>query len=120
MAHYKRGRCRFRGKTRRNSQSFIRSRMGLKPVIMPEWPDAGFRGSLRHTVEYMRQIEERRRLWPEWYCWYGSEPRWHTIMHHTRPRRAKERALARLATMDRIDLDNATWPLGRRPLIYYW
>lgn len=108
MAHYKRGRCRYRGKTRRDSQTFTRKRWGFKPIKIP--------------LNWWRLDIPTEVLWPTntGYFWASGEPRWWTILHHTRPRRAQERALARVALMDRADLDEMIWPLSRKPHIYYW
>lgn len=108
MAHYKRKHCRYLGGTRRSSQSFVRKRWGFKPIRLPhDW------WNLDMPID---------KLWPTQtgYWWSSGEPRWHDIVHHTRPRRARERAMAKKAVMDRIDLDGAVWPLSRKPKVYYW
>lgn len=51
--------------------------------------------------------------------WTRNYPRWWDKCFHTRPRRARERALLR-AAMTGADVDAMTWPDGRKPHIYYW
>jgi hypothetical protein len=108
MAHYKRGRCRYLGKSRRSSRTFIRKRWGMKPIKLPhDWWELDI---------------PTETLWPTsgGYWWSSSYPRSWDIQHHSRPRRAQERRLARLAVMDRIDFDEMIWPLSKKPHIYYW
>jgi hypothetical protein len=123
MAHYKRKRCRYQGKSRRDSTSFLRVRLGLKPVILPTW-DQIRAGAAYGSPEYQAawQAYYQRKDWPDWYSWYGGnqEPRWWTILEHTRPRRARDRAMERKVLNGRVDADEAIWPLSKKPHIYYW
>lgn len=108
MAHYKRRRCRFIGKSRRSSQTFTRKRWGMRPIKLPhDW----WKSDIPTEV-----------LWPTntGYWWSSSYPRSWDIQYHNRPRRAKERKMAKLVTMGRVDYDEAIWPLSRKPHIYYW
>lgn len=108
MAHYKRGRCRYLGKSRRNSQTFTRKRWGMKPISLPhDWWKLDIPTSV---------------LWPTsgGYWWSSSYPRSWDIMHHTRPRRARERAMAWKVINGRVDPEEAIWPMNHRPHVYYW
>jgi hypothetical protein len=52
--------------------------------------------------------------------WLHSWPAWHDIIHHRRPNRRKARVLERALELDRLDPDEAVWPLSRRPHTYFW
>jgi hypothetical protein len=52
--------------------------------------------------------------------WLSTWPAWHDIVHHRRPNRRKTRALERALEFDRLDTDDALWPLSKRPHTYYW
>lgn len=117
MAHYKRGKCRYQGRTRVNSETFYRKRVGLVPVKI--------------TKEHLSlSRSEWRKLWlpPHGnsgtrisgpFSMMNGEPRWHDIIHHSRPRRAQEKRIARGIVTGRLLAEEALWPLSRRPHIYY-
>jgi len=52
--------------------------------------------------------------------WLCTWPAWHDIVHHRRPSRRKERALELSLKLDRLDAEEALWPLSKRPHTYYW
>lgn len=113
MAHYKRGKCRYHGKTRHCSETFIRRRRGLKPVVIPDGPPG------REWHPWWQQ--HKRIFWPSGaYHWYSTSPAWHDILHHSRPRRSKEKRLEKAILAGRIEADEAMWPLSKRPHIWYW
>lgn len=108
MAHYKRKRCRYLGKSRRNSTTFTRKRWGMKPIKIPhDWWDLDIPYSI---------------LWPTntGYWWGNSYPRSWDIQYHTRPRRGREKAMERKVLSGRVDADEAVWPLSKKPHVYYW
>lgn len=119
MAHYKRGRCRYQGPTRRDSEVHMRTRLGLKPVRIPHrWGAAP-----ADRLEWSRWYDSMRRVfWPanKMWKWSRNDPRSHDILHHNRPRRQAERRLARAVMMERVDMDEALWPLDGKPRIWYW
>jgi hypothetical protein len=49
-----------------------------------------------------------------------KNPRWWDIVFHTRPRRAKDKAVTRAVAAGAIDVDAANWSVGRRPQEDYW
>lgn len=116
MAHYKRGRCRYKGPTRRSSVTFYRKRHNLQPIKLPDWRDA----PPRWDVEYLRYHSARSRLWPDEFNMMSNWPRWHDILFHNRPRRRDERRLARLIQFDRLDAEATVWPAEKKPHSYYW
>lgn len=108
MAHFKRKRCRYLGKGRRSSRTFVRKRWGFKPIKLPhDW----------WTLDI-----PTRELWPDstGYWWGNSYPRHWDIMYHNRPRRAREKRMAHKVVAGRVDYDEAIWPLSKRPHQYYW
>lgn len=71
------------------------------------------------------------------YAWYSSEPKWWRKVHHIRPLRRANKALARkMSQLPSLEIDynplggfytvvshpyyNAPEPLYRKPHIYYW
>ena len=106
MAHYKRGKCRYLGKTNKPSETSKRKHFGLRPIKI-NWRDYSWRGN---DV-------------PDWGIYGGpsswSVPRWHDILHHTRRRRAAEKRCA-VRLMQGKDPEDLAWPLSRKPTIYYW
>lgn len=100
-----------------------RSRNNMKPIKIPEFD---FKGksytNTRYTLEYLRFLEwKHRTLWPDSKpSPMGSWPRWHDVMHHTRPRRRRDRATASAVFHGKIDPENATWELSKKPHIFYW
>ncbi len=113
MANYKRGKCRFLGGCRRNSESFHRKRLGLKPVVLPESP--GWRSP---GYDEWRQLI--RRSWPDGTGMMRNTPRKWNIVYHTRPRRAREKRMEQAILRGTVDPDNAIFPLEKKPHIYYW
>lgn len=63
----------------------------------------------------------RERKTPSWYryAWWGTWPRWHDLVFHTRPRRARTRALEN-RVLHGADPDALVWPLSKKPHKYYW
>lgn len=126
MAHYKRGKCRRDcPKAIRGSETSWRARFGLKPVrILPEhipdWPlrktdaewDAMWHPRGRHG--------NRGRKISGPFSMMNGYPAWWDRTFHTRPRRSKEKAIARRILCGDLDPDDAAWPLEKKPHIYYW
>ncbi len=108
MAHYKRGRCRRGGRSRRNSTTFTRKRWGFRPIKLPR--------------RWWALDIPTRDLWPNTTGdWWGHQvPRSHDILYHTKPRRRNEAALARKVLLGRVDMEEALWPLEKKPHSYYW
>jgi|SRR5882724_6140055 len=122
MAHFKRGKCRYTGKTRQYSQTFYRKRHGLTPIRIPASAEAmrilriiGFRSDLIRAI--LDQFREH--YWPDQFRGRGTAPRAHDIMHHNRPRRHAERELAGKVVRGDVEMDVALWPLSKRPKIYW-
>jgi len=126
MAHYKRGKCRRNcTKAIRGSQTSWRARFGMKPIRIawgdiPDW-------NIRHcSAEWDAMWHPRGRHGNRGrkisghYSMMSSYPAWWDRTFHTRPRRAKEKAMARQILKGNLDPDNAAWPLQKRPHIYYW
>ncbi len=118
MAHYKRGKCRYLGRNRRSSETFRRKRLGLNPVRLPNVRDLGPTNYREWALWWQFY---KRIFWPAgvWH-WTRSYPRAWDIQQHTRPRRAREKQLARDIRDGRADPDNVAWPLQKKPHIYYW
>jgi hypothetical protein len=52
-------------------------------------------------------------------CRMWHNPKWHDLIHHTRPHRRDERVcLAKLKAG--ADPDGIAWPVWGKPVIYYW
>jgi hypothetical protein len=113
MANFKRHKCRYLGKNRHSSETFYRKRLGLRPYTLPDYPAWG-------TPEYYARLHARDTLWPPQFRRMGNWPRSWDILHHSRPRRAKEKAFARAIVKGAKDPDNVCWPLAKKPHIYYW
>lgn len=119
MANYKRGRPRSQGKGNGLSTVSYRKKHGLKPIILPDWEP--HRWGTPEYFAHQRWRESMRDIWwPEQFNMMANHPRWWDIMHHTRPRRAKEKALTRKVLKGAIDAENVPWPLEKKPHIYYW
>jgi hypothetical protein len=112
MANYKRKRCRYCGRNRRDSETHKRIRCGLKPVKVDY-------ENLRiiHASAYRDAISY---IWPSQYSFLNNYPSAWDIQYHTRPRRAQEKHIARAILKGTIDPDEAIWPLSKKPHIYYW
>lgn len=120
MANYKRGKCRYLGRCRRATTTFYRKRHGLRPIILPSWRNAPRYGSPEY-FEWRRRWEAMRDIWwPNAFNMMGNWPRAWDILHHNRPRRAKEKMLARQVVKGVLDADNLSWPLSKKPHRYYW
>lgn len=106
MAHYKRGKCRYSGKTKKPAEATKRKHFGLQPVKI-RVGDYSYKGN----------------DWPDWGIYGGpsswSVPRWHDILHHVRPRRAAE-LRCRALFLKGKDPEELTWPLYKKPHKYYW
>lgn len=123
MAHYKRGKCRRNcPKAIRGSSTSWRARFGLKPIRLPDWPD---RPDI-HSAEWNAlwhprgTAGNRGKKISGHYSMMNSYPAWWDRLFHTRPRRAKERALLRCILAGKADPDNAAWPPQKKPHVYYW
>lgn len=120
MAHYKRGKCRYCGRNRRSSETFYRKRHGLRPIKIP---DRG-RGHRYSTPEWHAAWDAWRAMmdlaWPDEFNMMSNWPRSWDIVHHTRPRRAREKRLTKAIVAGKLDPDNVAWPLSKKPHIYYW
>lgn len=46
-------------------------------------------------------------------------PKWWDILHHTRPHRAKSKAITKKVMMG-ADAEDVSWPLNHKPHSYYW
>lgn len=113
MAHYKRGKCRYHGKGRTYSETFYRKRHGLRPVVVPEGPKS-------HAEWRIWWGQNSKRFWPDEFNMLANWPRAWDILHHTRPRRARDKRTTRGIRDGRIDPDEAIWSLEKKPHIYYW
>jgi hypothetical protein len=71
-------------------------------------------------MPYSAYIAAKNQLWPPRYSFLNSYPSAWDIQYHTRPRRSKEKRLAKAILNDKIDADEAIWPLSKKPHIYYW
>lgn len=58
--------------------------------------------------------------WHSYLCPMNSYPAWWDRAFHTRPRRAKEKAMILQIATGSLDPDNAAWPPCKKPHIYYW
>jgi hypothetical protein len=106
MANYKRGKCRHQSSPH-TSRTSNRKRAGLKPIKLP----AGWH-TLGVVIEWGDQFKGRK--------YNLGYPRWHDILYHTRPRRARERHCERAVMHCPSHADEIIWPLENRPHIYYW
>jgi hypothetical protein len=63
----------------------------------------------------------KHRLGPRWSdrMWLSGWPRYWDKVMHTRPMRARARRLEQ-AVLNGADPDGLSWPLSRKPHIYYW
>lgn len=118
MANYKRGKCRYNGRTRRNSETFYRRRVGLVPVRLTKehWK---LDWSAWRLLWIPRSHNHGKKIGGP-FSMMNGEPRWHTIIEHNRRQRAKVRTATRKALKDEIDAEEAIWPLAKKPHIYYW
>lgn len=51
--------------------------------------------------------------------WMGNWPAWWDLVFHTRPRRRRTREAVVLIMQGR-DPDGITWPVAKKPHVYYW
>lgn len=124
MANFKRRSPRA-GASKRYSQTGWRARNNMKPIKIPEFEHEGkltFTYRIRRSPEYQAYREWRSRV-----CWPASgpdpmrnRPRWHDVLHHTRPRRRRDRAMISAVFHGKIDPENAAWELSKKPHIWYW
>jgi hypothetical protein len=56
----------------------------------------------------------------ERYNWLCNWPAWWDVVFHRRPHRRKATAVMRDVVLDKIDADNAIWPVGKKPHKYFW
>jgi len=130
MAHFKRKRCRYKGKGRQTSTLQYRVKLGLKPVKIPDNPDyraGGYKSWLRwrlseHYFEWKRWHDS---MWPIWWparyqMISGTWPKWHDILYHNRPRRSREKRIEKAILAGRLDPIEAIWPVEKKPHIFYW
>jgi len=109
MAHYKRKRPRTAART-----TFMATPTLLKRLGVPLSPHGG-----------LGAAETRRRFliggWPDWVRGpMGNHPRWWDLVFHTRPHRARTKAIARRIMRGEIDPDDTAWPLPDKPTKYFW
>lgn len=124
MANYKRRRCRRNcPRAIRGSVTSWRARFGFKPIRLPDWRDR----PARHTGDWNAlwsptgsHRNRGRKISSGEFSMMSSYPAWWDRIFHTKPRRAKERRIARAILIGHIDADNAAWPHQKRPHIYYW
>ena len=50
----------------------------------------------------------------------GSWPRAHDVTYHRRPQRRRAKEVTRQVFKGVVDADNAAWPVGKKPHVYYW
>lgn len=55
-----------------------------------------------------------------YYWWMGNWPRWWDIVFHTRPNRRRASVVTRNVLLGKVDVDDASWPVSKKPHIYYW
>ena len=111
MANYKRGKCRYQGKTAHYSETSRRAQLGLKPVALPKRWWAGLVFLDRIQIDWgdrSRGLKHNR-----------GYPRWHDIVFHTRPRRGAEKRLE-TKILRGADPESLNWPLEKKPHKYYW
>lgn len=78
------------------------------------WSD---RGRWRAIYDLIHQEYEYQMGWR---TAMSNEPsHWHR-QYSTRPRRAKERALAKKVVDGKVDYEDIVWPLHKKPHNYYW
>jgi hypothetical protein len=95
----------------------------MQPIKIPEFEHEGkLTYAILRSNAYMAYREWRSRV-----CWPDSGPnpmrnwpRWHDVLHHTRPRRRRDRATANAIFHGKIDPENATWELSKKPHVWYW
>lgn len=122
MAHFKRGKCRYKvHRPIRGSDTSWRARWGLKPVRFPEieyWPEV--RSAEWNAMFHPRgRHGNRGRKISGPYSQMSSYPAWHDILFHTRPlRRATKRCEHKV--IQGADADDLAWPLAKKPHKYYW
>jgi len=109
MANFKRGRCRLHTCGRHPSTTFVRKRLGLKPIIVPDYD----------YIDGTPTIDLRA-IWPRGVNRYlGRNPAWWDRTFHIRPHRARTRRVER-AILNGADPDDTLWPVPNRPHKYYW
>ncbi len=120
MANFKRRRPRTVA-SKRYSETGWRARNNMKPIRIPEFPGPITYATL-HSAEYMAW-----RAWKNRTCWpddgpnpMRNWPRWHDVIHHNRPRRRRDRGMISAIFHGKIDPENATWELSKKPHIFYW
>lgn len=120
MAHFKRGKCRYRGKSPRGSQASWRAKYGFKPAKLTS-AHRRLEGEAWHVLWSPRGVAGNRgkRIGGNM-SMMNSYPRWHDIMFHTRPRRKAERHMEQQMLHGRLDPEAANWPLAHKPHKYYW
>ena len=52
--------------------------------------------------------------------WMCHWPAWWDIIFHRRPARARAAALERKVLNGAVDVDDATWPVNKKPHSYFW
>jgi hypothetical protein len=54
------------------------------------------------------------------YRWLNNWPAWWDIVFHRRPHRRRAMETTRAVLLGKIDADNATWPVSKKPHNYFW
>lgn len=69
-----------------------------------------------------RKVYDRwkaKKLGQEW-RWLNSWPRWWDVIYHRRPHRRKAMVITKAVLAGKIEAENASWPLSKKPHRYYW
>lgn len=70
---------------------------------------------LGSTNDIAREMKKRGIEWR----WYRNTPAGHHIVFHHRPKRREVKRLEQ-KILKGEDPDNITWPIAKKPHIYYW
>lgn len=52
--------------------------------------------------------------------WMCHWPRWWDIVFHTRPTRRRAGMVTRNVLLGKVDAEDASWPMSKKPHVYYW
>lgn len=116
MANFKRRYPRTRSKHAiRGSSASWRAKHGLKPVRVSR----GHYPTLDEWLAVWRKRNRHKSI-NGYMSPMNSYPAWWDRVFHTRPARAKNRAILRAVFLGHRDPDNTVWRDGRKPHKYYW
>jgi hypothetical protein len=115
--NYKRKRCRLAARRSNPGNSYLRARLGMRPVNN-HYPR---RDNCATDAEYGAAVLAWRKAWDDypWFWAMSNYPAHWDRTYHTRPRRVKNRRACR-AILAGADPDNMVYPLDKKPHIYYW